>query len=74
MNSAVAKLAKTKRISVAVDPSVLQEINRITNKSSINRSALMRQLVEDWVSQRKQSGVDAVLTSMSLVNNRNLPD
>ena len=74
MTSAVAKLAKTKRISVAVDPSVLQEINRITNKSSINRSALMRQLVEDWVSQRKQSGVDTVLTSMSLVNNRNLPD
>lgn len=74
MTSAIAKLAKTKRISVAVDPSVLQEINRITKKSSINRSALMRHLVEDWVAQRRQSGVDTVLTSLSLVNNRDLPD
>ena len=57
MTSAVAKLAKSKRISVAVDPSVLGEINYITKKSSINRSALMRQLVEDWVTKHNQAEV-----------------
>ncbi|QNJ12849.1 ribbon-helix-helix / copG family protein [Synechococcus sp. A18-46.1] len=57
MTSAVAKLAKSKRISVAVDPSVLREINYITKKSSINRSALMRHLVEDWVTKHKQAEI-----------------
>ena len=57
MTSAVAKLAKSKRISVAVDPSVLREINYITKKSSINRSALMRHLVEDWVTKNKQAEI-----------------
>ena len=41
MTTAVYNYPKAKRISVAVDQQVLNEINYMTSKSNINRSALM---------------------------------
>ena len=44
----------SQRISVALDQQALNEINYMTRKSNINRSALIRHLVEEWVTQNRQ--------------------
>ena len=41
-------------VSVALDQQALNEINYMTRKSHINRSALIRHLVEEWVSKNRQ--------------------
>ena len=54
----VAKPCLSKRISTAVDQSCLNEFNYMTRVSNINRSALIRELVEEWcASQRQIPGV-----------------
>ena len=44
----------SQRVSVALDQQALNEINYMTRKSQINRSALIRHLVEEWVSKNRQ--------------------
>ena len=44
----------SQRISVALDQQALNEINYMTRKSNINRSALIRHLVEEWVSKNRK--------------------
>ena len=44
----------TQRVSVALDQQALNEMNYMTRKSNINRSSLIRHLVEEWISQNRQ--------------------
>lgn len=44
----------SQRVSVALDQQALNEINYMTRKSNINRSALIRDLVEDWCANNRR--------------------
>ena len=43
----------SQRVSVALGQQALNEINYMTRKSHINRSALIRHLVEEWVPKNR---------------------
>ena len=44
----------SKRISTAVDQSCLNEFNYMTRVYNINRSALIRELIEEWCASKRQ--------------------
>ena len=50
----VAKPCLSKRISTAVDQSCLNEFNHMTRVYKINRSALIRELIEEWCTSKRQ--------------------
>ena len=50
----IKQACKTQRVSIALDQNALNEINYMTRKSNINRSALIRNLVEDWCANNRR--------------------
>ena len=50
----VKQPCKTQRVSIALDLNALNEINYMTSKSNVNRSALIRSLVEDGCARNRQ--------------------
>jgi metal-responsive CopG/Arc/MetJ family transcriptional regulator len=50
----VKQACKTQRVSIALDQNALNEINYMTSKSNVNRSALIRSLVEEWCARNRQ--------------------
>ncbi len=51
---AVRQPCLSQRVSVVLDQQAVIEINYMSRKSHINRSALIRHLVKEWVSKNKQ--------------------